>query len=169
MSISDELRRIRRFKLESWVGIKNTEFGEKGLKNIRDMMHKIVEDETIWGIFGFCCNFFNCWKSSIISLKWSDLIVGPGKISEWRTFDCESVVERGLWGVEWSGGEVNNAVKVLVWTKTSFRMTCWSVWIAARVDKVDSMVEGAVKRLLYSDSSLDNLDLRSVFFSWGQH
>ena len=28
----------------------------------------------------FCCNFFNCWKTSIISLKWSDLIVGPGKL-----------------------------------------------------------------------------------------
>ena len=28
---------------------------------------------------------------------------------------------------------------------------------------MDSKVEGPVKRLLYSDSSLDNLDLRSVF------
>ena len=46
MSISDELR-IRRFKLESWVGIKNTEFGLKGLKNIWCMVHEIVEDETI--------------------------------------------------------------------------------------------------------------------------
>ena len=35
--------------------------------------------------------------------------------------------------------------------------------MAARVDKVDSKVDGAVKRLLYSDSSLDNLELRSVF------
>ena len=30
------------------------------------------------------------------------------------------------------------------------------------MDRVDSMVEGAVTRLLYSDSSLDNRDLRSV-------
>ena len=35
--------------------------------------------------------------------------------------------------------------------------------MAARVDKVDSKVDGPVKRLLDSDSSLDNLDLRSVF------
>ena len=35
--------------------------------------------------------------------------------------------------------------------------------MAARVDKVDSKVDGVVKRLLYSDSSLDNLELRSVF------